>query len=202
MIQKRNIAVCIILSLVTCGIYGLYWLVVLNDDTNKVSNEQQPTSGGMVLLLTIVTCGIYGMYWCYKQGEKLDRAAAMRGLPMGNKAILYLIFSILGLSIVSYALMQDSINEIVDVDAGAPQPYGQPQYQQPQQPYAQYQQPQQQPYAQPQYQQPQQPYGQPQYQQPQQPYGQPQYQQPQQPYGQQPPQQPEAPQNDQNPYNF
>ena len=32
MIQQRNIAVCIILSIVTCGIYGIYWLICLNDD--------------------------------------------------------------------------------------------------------------------------------------------------------------------------
>ena len=31
MIQQRNIAVCIILSIVTCGIYGLYWLAGLPD---------------------------------------------------------------------------------------------------------------------------------------------------------------------------
>lgn len=199
MIQKKSIGLCIVLTLVTCGIYGLYWLICLNDDTNKVSNEQQPTSGGMVLLLTLVTCGIYGIYWCYKQGEKLDRAAAMRGMPQSNRAILFLVFSILGLSIVSYALMQDVLNEIADFDNGqspyGQQPYGQPAYAQPQQPYGQYQQPQQPPYAQPQP-----PYGQPpQYQQPQQQYQQPQYQQPQQ----QQYQQPQPPQqNDQSPYNF
>ena len=27
----RSVAVAIILSIVTCGIYGIYWLVVLND---------------------------------------------------------------------------------------------------------------------------------------------------------------------------
>lgn len=30
MIQQRNIAVCIILSIVTCGIYGIYWFIVLS----------------------------------------------------------------------------------------------------------------------------------------------------------------------------
>ena len=74
MIQQRNLAVCIILTIVTCGIYGLVWLYWLNDDTNTVSNEPNPTSGGIVILLSIVTCGIYGIYWAYKQGEKLIRS--------------------------------------------------------------------------------------------------------------------------------
>ena len=116
-IQFRNIAVCIVLSIVTCGIYGLYWIAKLNDDTNAVSQEPNPTSGGMVVLLTIVTCGIYGFYWTYKQGEKLDRAYSMRGMPTGNRATLYLILMIatyfVGFtSIVAYALMQDSLNKL------------------------------------------------------------------------------------------
>ena len=32
MIKQRNIGICILLSIVTCGIYGLYWFVVLTDD--------------------------------------------------------------------------------------------------------------------------------------------------------------------------
>ena len=45
MIQKRDIAICIILSLVTCGIYGLYWLSCLADDVNTVSDNPGDTSG-------------------------------------------------------------------------------------------------------------------------------------------------------------
>ena len=62
MVKNRNIALCIILSLVTCGIYGLYWFVCLTDDTNTISGEPG-TSGVVALVLTIVTCGIYGIYW-------------------------------------------------------------------------------------------------------------------------------------------
>ena len=118
MVKKRDLAICIILSIVTCGIYGLYWFVCLNDDSNKVSNEQNPTSGGIALLLSIVTCGIYMFYWMYKHGEKLDQASAQRGLGTSSRGVLYLVLTLVGLSIVSYALMQDSINKIVDVDSG------------------------------------------------------------------------------------
>ena len=61
MIERRNIAVCIVLTLVTCGIYGIYWIVCLTNDVNTVSGDVNGTSGGMVVLLTIVTCGIYGI---------------------------------------------------------------------------------------------------------------------------------------------
>lgn len=115
-IQKRNIVVAIILTIVTCGIYGLYWLYCLNEDANRVSQEPSPMGGGMVILLSIITCGIFGIYWCYKQGEKLSRAETMRGLPTSDRAILYLILALFGLSIINYALMQDTLNKLADVD--------------------------------------------------------------------------------------
>lgn len=31
-IPNRNLALCVILSIVTCGIYGIYWMIMLNDE--------------------------------------------------------------------------------------------------------------------------------------------------------------------------
>lgn len=111
--QQRNIGVCILLSIVTCGIYGLYWFVVLTDDANILDGEVHHTSGGTALLLSIVTCNIYGLYWMYKQGEKLDNAKTKRGIPASNSGIVYLLLGVFGLGIVSYALMQSEINKLV-----------------------------------------------------------------------------------------
>ena len=44
MATNRNIALCIIFSLLTCGIYGLYWFVKLTDELNY--NAQTKTAGG------------------------------------------------------------------------------------------------------------------------------------------------------------
>ena len=104
-----------ILSIVTCGIYGLYWFVVLTNDANNASNDHT-TDGGLALVLTIITCGIYGIYWAYKMGEKLDRANANRGLPQKNNGIMYLILQVLGVGIIAYALMQDELNKLSDIN--------------------------------------------------------------------------------------
>ena len=112
MIERRNIAVCIVLTLVTCGIYGIYWIVCLTNDVNTVSGDVNGTSGGMVVLLTIVTCGIYGSYWAYKQGEKLDFTKNNRGIPSSNSGVLYLILQIFGFGIIAYALMQNELNKL------------------------------------------------------------------------------------------
>ena len=119
MIKKRSIAVCIVLSIVTIGIYGIYWFVCLNNDCNKAANNPNGTSGGVAFLLTIMTCGIYGIYWCYKKGQDIDEASTNRGLTAPNKGVLLLVLCIFGLSIVSYALIQDELNKIADIDAAA-----------------------------------------------------------------------------------
>ena len=107
--RHRSVGTCVFLTIITCGIYGLYWLVCLTDDSNECTGMWQ-TSGGAALLFTIITCGIYSIYWCYKMGEKLDQARAERGVPTGSQAILYLILSIVGLEIVAWALMQSELN--------------------------------------------------------------------------------------------
>lgn len=63
-------------------------------------------------MLSIVTCGIYLWYWMYKRGEILDRAKAERGLPSSNSGILYIILTFFGLGIVSYALIQNELNNL------------------------------------------------------------------------------------------
>ena len=112
-VQQRSIGLCIVLSIITCGIYAIYWMYCLNEDAKMLSGDVNGTSGGIVILLSIVTCGIYELYWMYKQGERIDNAKVSRGMPSGNSGVLYLILSLVGLGIISYALMQNEINNIV-----------------------------------------------------------------------------------------
>lgn len=111
MIKTRSIPVCILLSIVTCGLYSLYWFICLSDDANTAMGEPG-TSGAMALVFSLITCGIYGLYWMYKQGEKIDGAKARRGMSGGNSGILYLVLAIFGFSIISYAIMQNELNKM------------------------------------------------------------------------------------------
>lgn len=113
MVKQRSIAMCIILSIVTCGIYGYYWYVCITDDMNAAV-EQQGTTGVMALLLTFVTCGIYGFYWAYKMGEKVDILKTKNGLPTSNSGILYIILTFFGLGIVAWAIIQNELNQVAE----------------------------------------------------------------------------------------
>lgn len=112
MVQQRSIATCIILSIITCGIYGIFWFISLTDDTRNLSQDFTGASGGTAFLYTLITCGIYGIYWAYKQGTRLDAARTARGLAPTNQGTVYLILSIFGLGIIGYALMQNEINKL------------------------------------------------------------------------------------------
>ncbi|MGN0638851.1 MAG: DUF4234 domain-containing protein [Huintestinicola sp.] len=108
MATRRSIPLCIIFSLLTCGIYGLYWFIKLTDELN--SNASTKTAGGgTAFVFTLLTCGIYSYYWMYKQGQKVDEINGNRG---GSTGILYLILSFLGLGIIPYCLMQSELNRI------------------------------------------------------------------------------------------
>ena len=109
MIIQRSVPVCVILSIVTFGIYGLYWYVCVTNEANVVTGEYSH-SGGMALLLTIVTCNIYGIYWGWKMGEKLDNSRARHGIAPGSFAILFLVLNLFGLTIVTLAIVQSELN--------------------------------------------------------------------------------------------
>ncbi len=111
-IPTRSIATCIILSFLTCGIYLYYWLYCITEETNRFSNEPNPTTGGTTILLGLVTCGIYFVYWYYKRGELIDNYYVSRGYPPQSNAVLYLILSLIGLGLVSMAMMQSELNKI------------------------------------------------------------------------------------------
>ncbi len=111
-ITNRSIVTAVILSIVTCGIYGIYWFVCLTNEANQASGDTNATSGGMALLFTILTCGIYSLYWCYKMGERMATAGQRYGKPIENRSLLYLILAIVGLGIVNYCLIQDDLNKL------------------------------------------------------------------------------------------
>lgn len=110
MVKQRNIALCIIFSILTCGLYFLYWQVVLVDDLNYISNEKD-TSGIGVVLLSIITCNIYWLYFVYKMGRKINAAWERKGRTIdSNNSLIYLLLSLFGLNIVTMCLMQAEAN--------------------------------------------------------------------------------------------
>lgn len=112
--SRREIALAIILSFVTCGIYGIYWFIVMTDDINRVSGDENGTSGGMAFLFSLLTCGIYTFYWNYKMGKQIYEAGRKHGKEISDNAILYLILSLFGFGIINYCLLQNDLNKFAN----------------------------------------------------------------------------------------
>jgi ABC-type Mn2+/Zn2+ transport system permease subunit len=108
-IARRELVTAIILSIVTCGIYGIYWFITISEDVNTLTDDHT-TSGGMAFVLTLVTCGIYGYFWVYKLGKRLYEYQKARGEEASDNSILYVVLQFFGLGIVTYALIQDTLN--------------------------------------------------------------------------------------------
>ncbi|EFM08576.1 conserved hypothetical protein [Paenibacillus curdlanolyticus YK9] len=111
MVNKRGVAAAIILSFITCGIYAIYWFIVMTEDAGKLSGDRDFT-GGKHFLLVLVTCGIWNYIWAYQLGKHIDEAQRQHGLPVSNNSTLYVVLNIFGLGIVTYALAQADINRM------------------------------------------------------------------------------------------
>ena len=110
-IKEKNIILCVILSLITCGIYGIIWFVSMTDDMKKASGDES-LSGGMALVLTLVTCGIYGFFWAWNMGKANKLAKARHNMPnTGSDEVVYLLLYIFGFSWIVYILVQLDLNK-------------------------------------------------------------------------------------------
>ncbi len=104
--MNRNIGMCLVFCILTCGLYSLYWIYVITEDAIHTNSSEWSTSGGMTLLLMFVTFGLFTIFWSYKMGKVFEQANGGR-----DNSILYLILKLLGLNIISLCIIQDDINK-------------------------------------------------------------------------------------------
>lgn len=109
--EQRDIAVSIVLAVVTCGIYGLVWHYRMMREI-AADLGRTDINPGVEILLIFLTCGIYGMYLCYKYPKLVNEMQARRGLPVNDISVMTLLLAVFGLPIVSHALMQSELNNI------------------------------------------------------------------------------------------
>lgn len=111
---KRNIVVGILLSIITCGIYGLYWqykqMVTLN-----AWLKRDEYSFWLWFFLSIITCGIYGIYYEYKMANGINTVQADNDLVFdSNLPIICIVLAIFGIGVASLAIQQHQINRLYE----------------------------------------------------------------------------------------
>ena len=59
-VRTRNIALCVILSIITCGIYGLYWAYKMGEKTERLQGGGSNT-GLMYLIISLIGLQVVNM---------------------------------------------------------------------------------------------------------------------------------------------
>lgn len=93
----RSLGMYILLTIVTCGIYGYYFIYKMAKDVNTACEGDGKSTSGLAafILLSIVTCGIYAWVWYYNLGNRLQSNAPRYGLNFtenGTSVLMWLIF--------------------------------------------------------------------------------------------------------------
>jgi hypothetical protein len=110
-----NIPLYLILTILTCGIFNLYWNYRQMEACNALLNRRE-FSFWIWLLLAILTCGIYHIFYQYKMGAAIVEIQHLMNRDLFDKLpLISVIVTIIGLSIVVDCIHQQEINKINDV---------------------------------------------------------------------------------------
>ncbi len=95
---NRSIIVYILLSIITCGIYGYYFIYKLAKDVNQMCSGDGDHVGGLLayILLSFVTCGLYSFYWLYKIQNRLHTTAYRYGVAVPESGTTVLVWLLVG----------------------------------------------------------------------------------------------------------
>ena len=90
----RSLVTYILLSIVTCGIYGLYFTYALARDMNEMCEGDGENTPGLLpfILLSLVTCSIYQFYWYYKLGNRIQANCAKREINVTENGTTILLW--------------------------------------------------------------------------------------------------------------
>ncbi len=107
---NRSIVVYIVFNIITCGIYGWYFIYCLARDVNIMCKDDGQNTGGLLayILLNIITCGFYSLYWMYSLGNRLASNAPRYGLSFqenGTTVLLWYLVGLLACGIGPYVAM-------------------------------------------------------------------------------------------------
>lgn len=96
--ENRSLLKFVLLSFITCGLYGIYYMYRMTEDINAVCDGDGEDSPNylIVILLSFITCGIYQFYWIYKQANRMYDAATRYDVRIDETGTTILLWMILG----------------------------------------------------------------------------------------------------------
>lgn len=122
MIKHRSLLTLILLSIITCGIYGIIFWYSYSDDMNRICQGDGKDTKNyiIVILLSFITCGIYYWVWLYGVGNRLSENAPRYGTNFQENGTTILLWMIIGNMLcgigtfVAMHIMIKNMNELGD----------------------------------------------------------------------------------------
>lgn len=123
-LTERNPALVLLLTLVTCTVYGYYWLYVTTDELRRETGRDEP-SPLLDLVLAVVTAGLWGLYASWRNARIVHEELEARGEPHTDSTAAVLIFNLStfiwgGGWLVSLVLLQLDYNRLSRTTARTP----------------------------------------------------------------------------------
>ncbi len=99
--DDRGIVSYILLNIITCGIYGFYFIHKMAQEVNIACDGDGDETPGLLIfiLLSIITCGFYAYYWYYKLGNRLFANASRYNLSFQENGTTVLLWCVVGIVI-------------------------------------------------------------------------------------------------------
>ncbi len=108
-IEKRNIALAVVLSIITCGIYAIVWVVKMMKEAVQFKDENDDALLEILLGIFLLPVGFF------LAEKKFAEGCQAKGIPHEDRTILYLILGLIGLGIVDMIMLQSDLNNIADM---------------------------------------------------------------------------------------
>jgi TRAP-type uncharacterized transport system fused permease subunit len=116
--EVRNSMMVFLLSIATCGIYGLYWLYTVGNELKAYLGKEDINP--MMDILIALVCFLYGYYVPIKYGKLIFEAQQKAGVPnpqdVGVKALLFNLL----LCGFGYKVLQDELNKVWEAGGAGP----------------------------------------------------------------------------------
>ncbi len=110
MIKQRNPVLVLVLSIVTCGIYGLYWVYQSLHELEQTTGKTDSMNSMVVLLLCLFLPSVGYLLYGMVLNDQLNALRAMHGQPEEDNKVLYMILGFF-IFVVLLFMGQSEINK-------------------------------------------------------------------------------------------
>lgn len=110
MFTNKSVVVVIVLTIVTCGLYSIYWYwKAINELYNAGGKSLGNLTPGIQFLLFFVYVG--GVVFAINADDNLNAVKQQRGLTAADNKVIYVILALV-FPIALMALVQNEMNQL------------------------------------------------------------------------------------------